>query len=254
MVTQLESITYPESDGLPMADNTLQYRWIVTIQGGIDALYQDDPNIFVAGDLLWYPVEGNNKIRVAPDIMVAFNRPKGDRGSYLQWKENDVVPQVVFEILSPSNSRSEMEKKWKFYNDYGVEEYYLYDPQKNNLKGWLRKDKDLEIIHNINNWVSPILKIKFVLTEIEIEIYRPDGEKFLSYVELEKEKQLALQKVFEEKQRANLAEEKVILEKQRANLAEEKVVEEKQRANLAEEKAKRLAKKLKELGINPDDI
>jgi hypothetical protein len=63
-------IVYPESDGQPMADNTLQFRWIVTVQGGIDALFKDDSNVFVAGDLLWYPVEGNPKICTAPDILV----------------------------------------------------------------------------------------------------------------------------------------------------------------------------------------
>ena len=57
MVTQLPSLTqaniiYPESDGQPMADNTKQFRHIVTIQGGLDALFQNDPNVFVAGDLL----------------------------------------------------------------------------------------------------------------------------------------------------------------------------------------------------------
>jgi hypothetical protein len=25
---------YPDSDGEPMAENTLQFRWIVTIEGG----------------------------------------------------------------------------------------------------------------------------------------------------------------------------------------------------------------------------
>lgn len=55
-------IIYPTSDGKPMADNTRQFRWIVTIQGGIDALFRDDPNVFVAGDLLWYPVEGKPHI------------------------------------------------------------------------------------------------------------------------------------------------------------------------------------------------
>ena len=63
-------IVYPESDGKPMADNTRQFRYIVTIQGGLDALFRDDPDVFVAGDLLWYPVEGNNQVRVAPDVMV----------------------------------------------------------------------------------------------------------------------------------------------------------------------------------------
>jgi hypothetical protein len=63
-------LVYPESDGQPIADNNLQFRWIVTVQGGIDALFKDDPNVFVAGDLLWYPVEGNPKICTAPDILV----------------------------------------------------------------------------------------------------------------------------------------------------------------------------------------
>jgi hypothetical protein len=30
-------IVYPDSDGKPMADNTLQFRWIVKVQGGLDA-------------------------------------------------------------------------------------------------------------------------------------------------------------------------------------------------------------------------
>lgn len=45
-------IVYPESDGKPMADNTRQFRYIVTIQGGIAALFADRPDVFVAGDLL----------------------------------------------------------------------------------------------------------------------------------------------------------------------------------------------------------
>jgi Uma2 family endonuclease len=219
MVTQLKPIQYPESDGQPMADNTLQYRWIVTIQGGIDAMFKNNPDVFVAGDLLWYPVEGNNKIRIAPDILVAFERPKGDRGSYLQWKENNITPQVVFEILSPGNTLTEMAKKLQFYNQYGVEEYYLYDPDKNDLSGWIRRENSLKVIETINNWISPRLKIKFVTTEPELEIYRPDGRKFVSFVELETQRELAEAK-----------------------------------ANLATEKAQRLADKLKELGINPDDI
>jgi len=52
-----------------MANNTKQFRLVVTIKEGLEWLFQDDPNVFVAGDLLWYPTEGNNVIR-APDAMV----------------------------------------------------------------------------------------------------------------------------------------------------------------------------------------
>ena len=105
-------IVYPDSDGKPMSDNTLQYRWIVTITGGLSLLFADDPAVFVAGDLLWYPVEGHPEIRTAPDTMVAFGRPKGHRGSYWQWEEGGVAPQVVFEVLSPGNRAGELSRKF----------------------------------------------------------------------------------------------------------------------------------------------
>ncbi len=131
-------VYYPDSDGQPMADNTRQFRWIVTIKENLDLLFAADPNVFVAGDLLWYPVEGDNTIRNAPDAMVVFGRPKGDRGSYQQWKEDNIPPQVVFEILSPGNQMGEMECKRQFYDRYGVAEYYIYDPDRLDFSGWMR--------------------------------------------------------------------------------------------------------------------
>lgn len=51
-----EGSLYPGSDGKPIADNTKQLRWIVTIYTGLAGMFRDDPNVFVAADLLWYPV------------------------------------------------------------------------------------------------------------------------------------------------------------------------------------------------------
>jgi Uma2 family endonuclease len=121
-----EDIIYPDSDGQPIADNTQQFELIVWIKENLELLFANDPNVFVAGDLLWYPVEGNNSLRQAPDVMVTFGRPKGYRGSYQQWLEDNIPPQVVFEIWSPGNRPSKMAKKFEFYDRYGVEEYYLY--------------------------------------------------------------------------------------------------------------------------------
>jgi hypothetical protein len=36
-LSERPKIDYPDSDGLPMTDNALQYEWIVTIKGGLDA-------------------------------------------------------------------------------------------------------------------------------------------------------------------------------------------------------------------------
>ena len=186
MVGQLSKTEtiYPESDGKPMADNTKQFRWILTIQQNIDWLYANDPQIFVAGDLLWYPVEGQTQIAAAPDTMVVFGRPKGDRGSYKQWEEGNIAPQVVFEILSPSNKSVEMAKKLLFYDRYGVEEYYIYNPDNNNLEVLIRNAGSLDSIPESHDWVSPRLGIRFDLSSDELQIYRPDGTKFYSYIEI----------------------------------------------------------------------
>ena len=217
-------ITYPESDGKPMADNTLQFRWIVTIQGGLDGLFRDQPDVFVAGDLLWYPVEGEPRVSAAPDIMVAFGRPKGDRRSYLQWEEGDVAPQVVFEILSPNNTVPEMMRKFRFYDRHGVEEYYLYDPNNEELSGWRRQGERLEEIESMDGWVSPRLGIRFARDGEALVLYHPDGERFLTFVELIAQREQA---------------------RQNAEQA-------RQNAEQARQRAERLAARLRELGVDPE--
>ncbi|MBF2034273.1 MAG: Uma2 family endonuclease, partial [Leptolyngbyaceae cyanobacterium T60_A2020_046] len=123
-----DNVLFPDSDGQPTADNTEQFRWIVTIKENLEILFAQDPLVFVAGDLLWYSVRSPLLPPTAPDVLVVFGRPKGRRGSYRQWQEDNIAPQVVFEVLSPSNTRTELERKFQFYETYGVEEYYIYDP------------------------------------------------------------------------------------------------------------------------------
>jgi Uma2 family endonuclease len=196
------NLLYPESDGKPVADNTLQFRWIATIEGGLENLFLNDPNVFVAGDLLWYPVEGSPKIRTAPDALVVFGRPKGDRGSYMQWLEDNIPPQVVFEVLSPGNRFGAMLRKFRFYQRYGVEEYYLYNPDRPTLEGWTRSGRRLRAIANTNGWVSPRLGIRFDMSGDELRIFGPDGRPFASYVELAAQRDQERQEKEQARQRA----------------------------------------------------
>ncbi len=209
MVTAVQptKVIYPDCDGNPMSGNTRQFRWIVLIKENLEILFDDDPNVFVAGDLLWYPQEGNNQIRQAPDVMVAIGRPKGDRGSYKQWEEANIAPQVVFEILSPGNRLKEMAKKQEFYNRYGVEEYYVFDPDNLDFSGWIRNEAGfLETIDRPENWTSPRLGIRFELQNDEFTIYRPDGQRFLTPTELAKQAEQQRLEAEQQRQRADLAE------------------------------------------------
>ena len=247
MQVTTEEIIYPCSDGQPMADSTIQYKLIVTIKEGCELLLKDDPNVFIAADLLWYPVEGRTDISQAPDVMVVFGRPKGDRRSYLQFREDNIPPQVVFEIRSFSDSQIKMNKKCSFYNRYGVEEYYVYDPAQNELTGWQRIEGMLEVIEPIEGWISPRLGVRFELGSEGLEIYRPDGQKFLSYSELDEQRELERRRAEQQFQRAEG-------QFQRAEEASQRAEEASQRAEQEAQKAERLAAKLRELNIDPDSI
>jgi Uma2 family endonuclease len=189
------TIIYPDSDGKPMSDNTKQSRWIVTLFDNLLALFRKSADVFVAADLLWYPVEGEPETRAAPDVMVAFGRPKGDRGSYKQWEENDVPVTIAFEILSPQNSYFEMADKLDFYDRYGVEEYYVYDPDSNKLVVYIRQTASLIRDYAVDGFVSPRLGIRIQLDEPEMTIYRPDGRPFLTFEELEEVRLAAVERV-----------------------------------------------------------
>ncbi len=228
-----DEVIYPDSDGKPMAENTKQFDWIVKIKENLERIFADDPNVFVAGDLLWYPVEGNNKIRVAPDALVAIGRPKGYRGSYRTWDEGNIVPQVVFEILSPGNTAKEMAEKLKFYDRYGVEEYYEYDPDSFVLKGWMRSGNKFERIEEMSGWISPNLRIRFELQEDDLYIFGPDRQRFLSPVEFDRKYRLELE-----------------LERYETETERQRAEAERQRAETERQRAEKLAAKLRELGIH----
>ncbi|MFO7031729.1 hypothetical protein B9T07_17545, partial [Limnospira fusiformis CCALA 023] len=82
---------------------------------------------------------------------------------------------------------------------------------------WIRTENQLTLIETINGWISPRLGVRFEISESGLELYRPDGRKFSTYIELESDRQQAEERAQQEAERAN-----------------------------------RLAEKLRELGIDPD--
>ena len=223
-------VFYPESDGKPMAENTLQYEWIVLLIENIRNLFIHDPNVFVAGDLLWYPVQGRADIALAPDCLVAFGPRQGHRGSYKQWEEG-TPPHVVFEVLSPSNTAAEMLDKLRSFERYGVEEVYYYDPDRGDLRAWLRQEGQLVAIKQVEGFESPRLKIRFWPGSGGMKVERPDGTAFQSFQELA---------------------ERLLHERGRAEQECKRAEQERACAERERQRAERLTEKLRSLGIDPD--
>lgn len=225
-----EDVLYPDSDGQPMSDNTLQYKWIVRLVSNLKHLLKEQ-TAFVAGDLLWYPV----KVSVppvpcqGPDVLVALGRPDGERRSYKQWEEDDVAPQVVFEILSASNSSQEMTAKQAFYETHGVLELYVYDPESYEFWGLVRHSPEQEMVSVFPlklPWISPLLGIRFELYEDGLAVFYPDGEPF--------------------KDPGDFIEERNQFQEERNQIQEER--------DQIQEERDRLAAKLREMGIDPNQL
>ncbi len=240
-VMPLAPIVYPDSDGKPMAENTLQYQWIVAVRENIALMFAARADVLVAADNLIYPVEDNTRLCTAPDVYVAFGRPSGHRGSYKVWEEGGTFPQVIFEVLSPSNTQREMDAKREFYLEYGAEEYYVIDPDLNVVSIRVRKRRRFPEVNDPEAFVSPRLGIRFRWQpDGELTILRPDGSPFQSFLELERARAGAELRAKSEQRRADK-------EKRRAEREEQRADEQTQRAD-------KLAAKLRELGLDPDAV
>ena len=121
------AIDYPDSDGLPMAENESQFWPILYVGSALDGYYQDREDVYVVGNLLLYYQEGDRSKSVSPDLMVVFGAPKHTRSSYRLWEEPK-APDFVLEIASESTYRADRGEKRDLYAGMGVSEYWQYDP------------------------------------------------------------------------------------------------------------------------------
>ena len=122
-----ETIDYPDSDGLPMAESEFQFWPILYVGAALDCYFQTRDDVYVVGNLLLYYQEGDDKKSVSPDLMVVFGSPKHVRSSYRLWEEPK-APDFVLEVASESTYRSDRGEKRDIYAGMGVSEYWQCDP------------------------------------------------------------------------------------------------------------------------------
>lgn len=231
-------------------DDMLRWEWRTKLVGELRELFAGQ-RVFVATDLFWYPLPGDADVRERPDVLVAFDRDPGFRAAYRQWDEDGVAPHVVFELRSARDTRAAMAAKQAFYDRHGVEEYYLLDPHSGAGIGWVREGGRFELVYPLGGFVSPRLGVRFEEGGGELKLFTPDGREFRTREERVGEMQ-------EELRQTTLAFES---ERERAINALRWLSEERDRAQAARQRAEQekaardaLAAKLRELGIDPDEL
>jgi Uma2 family endonuclease len=253
-------VFYPETDDQPMSESDATRDYLIYCVEALRLYFQSRRNIYVSGNLFIYYEEGNNQASISPDVFVIFGVRNHKRRSYKSWKEGGKLPSFILEITSLSTKKKDEVEKPKLYASLGVAEYFQYDPTADylnpQLKGFslvngqyqplpMQQTADLSFIH------SSVLGLDLQLQNTEqyaiglaplpkeLRFFDPQtGLKLLSRQEVE---QVLVQA---EQERDQAEQERDQAEQERDQAEQERL--------LAEQRADRLAEKLRELGIDPD--
>lgn len=128
ILLRAEEIDYPTSDGRPMAESTLHRKVMADLIAALERRYEDDPGVWVGGNLLLYFEQGNPRASVSPDVLLVRGIKKWDRPVYKLWEEGR-SPDFVIEVTSGSTQKEDVSKKKNLYERLGVSEYFLFDPE-----------------------------------------------------------------------------------------------------------------------------
>jgi Uma2 family endonuclease len=214
-----------------------------------------------------YIIERPNP-RIAPDVFMAkVNIPQEQRPFVRSWdlsEPNRPVPAIVFEIASDETFPKDLDEKVERYRSMGVQEYFAYDPSVPDpiwhektvrLKGWKFVNKvgqaprkhpehqDWMWSDVLQRWLAPAVH--------EIHLYDAKGKRELTRDELRIFHERRADKEAKRAERERDARERA--ERRAEQLAAEKAAAER-RAAENEVRIEAIRQKLREQGINPDDI
>lgn len=172
-----------------MADNTDQAMEMTVDFHILLIFFRGREDVFVATNLLVYYREGDNETRVTPDVMVAFGRPPGYRGSYKIWEEGNHPPDWVLEVASEGTVKVDVEEKPGTYAEIGVREYWQYDPTggllDQRLQGWRLSGLEYTALPQVRvagaeiAIYSEVLGLRLEFDGKELRFWDPVGKRFL---------------------------------------------------------------------------
>jgi Uma2 family endonuclease len=120
-------IEYPESDGQPIGETDFHITATLLLLQMLRDHFENEPQIYVASDMMFYYEPGNPRAVKAPDVFVVKGVGKHKRRIYQLWKEQ-AVPCTIFEITSKQTAQADLTTKYQLYERLGVKEYFLFDP------------------------------------------------------------------------------------------------------------------------------
>ncbi|NES66534.1 MAG: Uma2 family endonuclease [Okeania sp. SIO2D1] len=220
---QLEAImpdaTQLESDE-PEMESSQHYMQLMLLVSCLEWLWRDRNDYFIGASLsIFYSRQQlKNREFGGPDFFLVKQTEKRPRKSWVVWEENGKYPNLIIELLSDSTARVDRTLKKELYqNIFRTPEYFWFDPKTLEFLGFCLEQNGYEEIQpNNQGWRwSEELELYLGVDGGQLRYFTANGQRVPTPQEA-------------------AIEEQLLVQQQR-------------------ERAERLAQRLRELGIDPDE-
>jgi Uma2 family endonuclease len=256
------------SDGWPLDSNWERIQINLLIDVARQAMAErGQPDFFAGGDMfVYHSVEQARAVAEAvakgrsyqrgPDFFFVEGVKDHDRKSWVSWREEGRLPDVIVEFLSPSSKNTDRTVKKDLYAGiFRTHEYFLYEPATGELEGFrLVGDRYQRLFPDAGNrfW-SEKLGLRLGLwqglrTGVEttwVRLFEANGRLVPTDIEAaEARAEAERAKAEAAEARAEAEREKAEAERAKAEAERERAEAERERAEVAEAELARLRAKL----------
>ncbi|WP_164929431.1 Uma2 family endonuclease [Gloeobacter violaceus] len=240
------------SDEPPMESDRHRKQMDLLIRS-LECWWQDRQDFYCSGNLTIYYSLTQRKSEDfrGPDFFVVLGCERRERRSWTVWQEGGRLPNLIVEILSASTAAIDRGLKKQIYQDVlRVPEYFWFDPEALELCGFHLVEGQYEPLEPDGHdrlW-SRQLELYLGSHNTQLRFFTPNGQLVLLQEEL-----VALQA----EQAVQMAEQERQAREQAVQMAEQERQAREQAVQMAErerQSRERLARYLREQGIDPDTL
>jgi Uma2 family endonuclease len=224
----------PCCDGIPMETERHKLQMNLLVEPLQEWL--TDRSVYVGGNMFVYfsPHQVKTHDFRGSDVFVVLDVPAGERKSWVVWEEGK-APDIVIELLSDSTNTMDKQQKKQIYQDrLRVPEYFWFDPfNPEDLAGFSLEKGGYQplALDDRSRLLSQSLNLALVRWE---GVYHGVNTTWLRWSTLEGELLPTADELKEQ--------------------AQQKAIQAQQQAEQERDRAERLAAKLRELGVQPEEL
>jgi Uma2 family endonuclease len=232
----------------PEMESTQHYQQLALLVSSLEWRWRDRNDFFIGANLTVFYSHQQLRHREfrGPDFFLVRDVDREPRNSWVVWEEGGRYPDLIIELLSDSTAGVDRsDKKTLYQNVFRTPEYFWFSPATLEFAGFRLAGKQYEAIPADRGWRwSEVLGLSLGVMDGWLRYFEPDGQMIPSPAEAAQQE---IQRAEQARQRAEQVQRQAEQERQRAEQAQRQAEQERQRAE-------HLEQRLRELGVEPDDL